>query len=195
MLLFPLIKEGKGVVKQNKEVNLIIMNQFKIIIISIFVLVSNLFSQQVYKNNDYNFKINFPDGSEIIKGITSGIIIRSIINDLTEINIAQETKDGLNDTMFAKIGVDNFCNAMIGKFQVMLKDYKTIEYGTIDIKGINAYFLNYTCSDNSRQMNSKQYFFVHRGVLYVITTGCADEEIEKYKPIFKDCVNTFEFMK
>lgn len=164
------------------------------IIVLLFLSIA-AYSQQVYKNNDYNFQVNFPDGWELKKGDESRIIVRAVYDEFTEINIVQESQEGVNDSTFASMGIDLFYKGMEKRLKNMLLDYKTIEYAAVKISGINSYYINYSCSNFKRQMNACQYFFVRKGVLYVITAGCSDDEYEKYKTMFKDCVNSFEFMK
>ncbi len=162
-------------------------------IIAFLFFSAAAFSQQVYKNNDYNFRINFPDGWEIKQGSESRIIIRAVYDEFTEINIVQESQEGMNDSTFASMGADYFCKSMEKRLRTMLLDYKTIDYASATISGIKSYYINYTCSNFSKQMNATQYFFVRKGVLYVITAGCKDDDFETYKFIFKDCVSSFKF--
>ncbi len=149
------------------------------------------FSQQIYQNDKYHFRLTFPDEWKII--IDSGASVAINDGKDMELNIVINEKEFYDKNSIDENGLEEFINTITAQLENTCKDYKTINYGKMVIDNINAYYLYYSFGEKKKRLKGSEYFFINKGKFYTITAGCYENDYVNYGPLFKDCVNSFRF--
>ncbi|MAG44502.1 hypothetical protein CL633_01300 [bacterium] len=157
----------------------------------------------LYKNQKYQFSIEFPKGWEQKDGNNKNIL-RIATKGRNSMNIMiqempkwtqqlTETDFSINEIMtieeFTKITMESI------KLEYLKSDQ--LDSGTIKIDGKNAYWIKYVVYNSMPGANTAlvmiQYQLMHKNIFYSITTGSTQEEFESVEPVFKKSLSTFSF--
>jgi len=171
------------------------LSRIKIIFSSLTIIIilytSASFSQQIYQNDKFHYRLTFPDEWKIISDSTLAVALSDGKN--MELNVVVNEQEFYDKNSIEENGLEEFINTITAQLENTCKDYKTINYCKMVIDNINAYYLFYSFGEKKKRLKGSEYFFINKGKFYTITAGCYENDYANYGPLFKDCVNSFRF--
>ena len=172
------------------------MKKYFTILFLLFVSAAVLYSQQPYTNDDFGFRMNFPDGWNIKTGVSETIVVSASGGENIEINVGLQGSGTLGDSALLKMGLEKFVSSMEDHFRTSYQGYKTLESGQTKIDSVNAFYMTYSISDEkASMMRGLQYFIVYNNRMYIITAGSPDSFYNAYSEAFKNSIDSFKFIR
>ncbi|RPI17368.1 MAG: hypothetical protein EHM58_09440 [Ignavibacteriae bacterium] len=169
----------------------------KKILSALFILIiytSVFFSQQVFKSDEHKFQITFPDDCRLYPDY-SGAAVIAYFDKNASINIIVKESKKLKNTGPEQYDYANQVDSMIKLYGSTFKNFKLNDTGYVSLSDIKFFRLSYQCDLLDKVFWASQYFTVKDSKMYVLSTGCFESDIEKYRQVFIDCVSTFTFIE
>lgn len=172
----------------------------KKLFILIAILIScNIYAQDRFSNEEYNFAITFPKGWDIKtkKGV---YIVEASEDEYTSVSITAVKYPRLPDSMnIGYISRDSLKKIievhMINKFGKAMVLYSGD--GLMDGTPAYYYFIQYSDKkdDYPTKFLSFQYQFLYKNIFYSIFAICLADRYEDYEKTFNSIYSTFRFIK
>jgi len=166
----------------------------KNILLLIFTIVSISFSQQFFKSDKYGFEITFPDKWEVKEGTTTMVAVTAKYGDYSSINVVVKENEAIGNVTVDDVNLEKFKDDLVSKYQGAFTNFIMVDYGKTTVSSLSALYFAYNCDLADKVLKGRQYFLFNNTKMYVISTGCLDEESVKYENVFNDCLNSFKFI-
>lgn len=156
-------------------------------------LVSN-----VYRNEEHNFRIVFPEKWEIMPGVGSNILQKAE-SENANINVgAKRLPDGSVDrsaTIKDLTSINEFKATMIEGLGEKFSDVRVTDFGETKLDNKIAYWVKYSATysalDSTINSTTITYQLLHNGIFYSITGGTETDEYDKYYPEIQKSISSF----
>ncbi len=182
------------------------MNKIFFLFSTIFVavIISHAFAENksrdnLYRNDEYQFRIKFPVGWEIKEGDGKRIIKKAVDNkNLSSVIISATKLPGnidIND--FSQKELDEFLRDSIEELKSKYSNVKIIEQGIRYLDNKKAIYLKYELSyktlDKIINLVTVQYTTIYKGKYYSIGGGAPVEKFSSQEAIINKSIVSFVF--
>ncbi len=152
----------------------------------------------LYRNNQYKFRIKFPEGWDIKSGDGPNILQKAVSGNHTlSVGVREIPAEFGDKTATIKdiITLAEFKDTLLQGVQEKFSGVKLLGYGESKIDNEPAYWIKYTALyttlDITVQVTHVQYQLLKENIFYFISAGSASDEFSTAEPEFMKSIATF----